>query len=175
MQLQIAQITPRLQSELNSMKDIKSKVVVVCVFLKCITYITQKTKRKLFRVLQVLLYNNKLTFEVSEDISKSVFHTKKRRKKKKTVWIFKSSSYYLVLGISEFWLNDLMTQNFKFFFLSEVSGIISFFHFIIIGFFWNNAVACNILRMHSILLFCSICTLKMLYTTFKNNIYIFTH
>lgn len=48
MQLQIAQITPRLQSELNSIKDIKSKVVVVCVFLKCITYITQKNEEGTF-------------------------------------------------------------------------------------------------------------------------------
>lgn len=40
-------------------------------------------KRKLLQVLQVLLYNNKLTFEVSEDISKPVFQTKRRRKKKK--------------------------------------------------------------------------------------------
>lgn len=39
-------------------------------------------KRKLLQVLQVLLYNNKLTFEVSEDISKPVFQTKRRRKKK---------------------------------------------------------------------------------------------
>lgn len=33
-------------------------------------------KRKLFQVLQVLLYNNKLTFEVSEDTLKPVFQTK---------------------------------------------------------------------------------------------------
>lgn len=48
--MQIAQITPRLQSELNSMKYIKSKVVVVCVcvFLKCITYITQKNEEETF-------------------------------------------------------------------------------------------------------------------------------
>lgn len=36
-------------------------------------------KRKLLQVLQVLL---KLTFEVSEDISKPVFQTKRRREKK---------------------------------------------------------------------------------------------